>query len=142
MALIDVPKQLKDVGITVMDGPFFSLMPFPAKGLHTLSHVRYTPHTHWLDQPGCDPYDKLAQYPQASRSNRMMRDAGRYVPSILDSKYVESLFEIKTILAKSESDDGRPILFERPASLPNYFSILGAKIDNIYDVLEKLDKAF
>ena len=26
-----------------MCGPFFSAMPFPARGLHTLSHVRYTP---------------------------------------------------------------------------------------------------
>jgi hypothetical protein len=40
---------------------------------------------------------------------------------------------------KNESDDGRPILFEKHPELPGCYSILGGKIDNIYDVLEKLD---
>jgi hypothetical protein len=63
----------------------------------------------------------------------------RYLPVIEDTKYVESLFEIKTILVKNEGDDGRPILFEKHFELPGCYSILGGKIDNIYDVLEKLD---
>src|SRR5262249_33626099 len=44
IALVEVPGELDNVGITVMDGPFFSCMPFPAEGCHSLSHVRYTPH--------------------------------------------------------------------------------------------------
>lgn len=56
MALMQVPPELEGLGITIMDGPFFSLMPFPPRGLHTLSHVRYTPHMHWNDNPGIDPY--------------------------------------------------------------------------------------
>lgn len=55
MALMQAPPELAGLGITVMDGPFFSMMPFPARGLHTLSHVRYTPHLHWNDAPGVDP---------------------------------------------------------------------------------------
>lgn len=140
MALIKVPPVMKGVGITVMDGPFFSVMPFPARGLHTLSHVRYTPHLNWLDTGGENPYNKLANYPCESRVDRMLRDVARYMPAIAQSDYVESLFEVKTVLVKNEGDDGRPILFERHASLPNCFSVLGGKIDNIYDVLEKLDR--
>jgi L-2-hydroxyglutarate oxidase LhgO len=49
MALMQAPEVLKEIGVTVMDGPFFSMMPFPARGLHTLSHVRYTPHFSWRD---------------------------------------------------------------------------------------------
>jgi glycine/D-amino acid oxidase-like deaminating enzyme len=139
MALISVPPLLQDLAITVMDGPFFSLMPFPARGLHTLSHVRYTPHLHWNDQRGIDPYQKLADYECTTRVDRMMRDVGRYLPAILDAQYIESLFEIKTILVKNEGDDGRPILFEKHAELPGCYSVLGGKIDNIYDVFEKLD---
>lgn len=140
MALIQAPPILEGLGITVMDGPFFSMMPFPARGLHTLSHVRFTPHTHWSDAKGIDPYKKLDLYDRATRVDRMLRDVGRYLPAILDAKYIESLFEIKTILVKSESDDGRPILFEKHLELPGCYSILGGKIDNIYDVLEKLDE--
>jgi hypothetical protein len=139
MALMQVPPALKDLGITIMDGPFFSMMPFPARGLHTLSHVRYTPHLHWKDDQGIDPYQKLMQHERATRVDRMVRDVGRYLPAVFDAQYVESLFEIKTVLVKNEGDDGRPILFEKHPELPGCYSILGGKIDNIYDVLEKLD---
>ncbi|MBC7489820.1 MAG: D amino acid oxidase (DAO) family protein, partial [Glaciimonas sp.] len=139
MALMQTPPALAGLGITVMDGPFFSMMPFPARGLHTLSHVRYTPHRHWNDAQGIDPYQKLKNYERTTRVDRMVRDAGRYLPAILNAKYVESLFEVKTILAKNEGDDGRPILFEKHPELPGCYSVLGGKIDNIYDALEKLN---
>lgn len=139
MALMQVPPVLKELGITLMDGPFFSMMPFPARGLHTLSHVRYTPHLHWNDQRGVDPYRKLDDYERATRVDRMVRDVGRYLPSVLEAKYVDSLFEVKTVLVKNEGDDGRPILFEKHLEMPGCYSVLGGKIDNIYDVLEKLD---
>lgn len=139
MALMQAPPALEGLGITVMDGPFFSMMPFPARGLHTLSHVRYTPHMHWSDEQGIDPYQKLSQYERSTRVDRMVRDVGRYLPAVLDAKYVESLFEIKTVLLKNDVDDGRPILFEKHPELPGCYSVLGGKIDNIYDVLEKLD---
>jgi glycine/D-amino acid oxidase-like deaminating enzyme len=139
MALMRCPPALEGLGITVMDGPFFSIMPFPARGLHTLSHVRYTPHLHWKDETGVDPYLKLDNYDRTTRVDRMVRDAGRYLPAVFDAEYVESLFEIKTVLMKNEVDDGRPILFEKHLELPGCYSVLGGKIDNIYDVLEKLD---
>lgn len=139
MALMKVPPELDGLGITVMDGPFFSMMPFPARSLHTLSHVRYTPHLHWTDMPGVNPYERLKQYECATRVDRMVRDVGRYLPAMLNAKYIDSLFEVKTVLVKNESDDGRPILFEKHQELPGCYSILGGKIDNIYDVLEKLD---
>lgn len=139
LALIKMPPVLCDIGITVMDGPFFSVMPFPARGLHTLSHVRYTPHLAWRDERDMDPYARLAAYERVSRFDRMIRDVGRYVPAIRASRYADSLFEVKTVLTKNESDDGRPILFEKYEALPGCYSILGGKIDNIYDVFEKLD---
>ena len=139
MALMQVPPALVSVGVTVMDGPFFSMMPFPARGLHTLSHVRYTPHCNWADQPDLSLYQKLDSYSRETRVDRMVRDVTRYMPAIQDAKYVDSLFEVKTILVKNEGDDGRSILFENHFQLPGCYSILGGKIDNIYDVLEKLD---
>jgi glycine/D-amino acid oxidase-like deaminating enzyme len=138
MALMQAPPMLAGLGITVMDGPFFSMMPFPARALHTLSHVRYTPHLQWQDQRGVDPYRRLEVYERESRVDRMVRDVGRYLPAVFDAKYVDSLFEVKTVLVKNEGDDGRPILFEKHPELPGCYSVLGGKIDNIYDVLERL----
>ena len=140
MALMQMPESLEGLGITVMDGPFFSTMPFPARGLHTLSHVRYTPHLHWIDQSDLDPYARLHHYARETRVDRMVRDVGRYIPDVLKAKHVDSLFEVKTVLMKNEGDDGRPILFEQHMELPGCYSILGGKIDNIYDVIETLEK--
>jgi glycine/D-amino acid oxidase-like deaminating enzyme len=139
MALVDPPAALAGLAITVMDGPFFSLMPFPPAGAHTLSHVRYTPHAHWFDRPGDDPYRRLAARPHGSRADRMVRDAARYLPTIADLRQVGSLYEVKTVLCRNETDDGRPILFERHAGLPGCYSVLGGKIDNVYDAFERLD---
>lgn len=139
MALMRMPESLEGIGVTVMDGPFFSMMPFPARGLHTLSHVRYTPHLNWNDQPGLDPYARLDEYARDSRVDRMVRDVVRYIPALQGAAHLDSLFEVKTVLLKNEGDDGRPILFEKHQGLPGCYSVLGSKIDNIYDVLEQLD---
>ncbi len=112
MALVQVPDPLEGVGITVMDGPFFSMMPFPARGLHTLSHVRYTPHTSWSDRQGLDPYEKLRAHEKNTRFERMIRDVARYIPLASNVRFKDSLFEVKTVLVRNEVDDGRPILFE------------------------------
>ncbi len=138
IALLDPPACLSGFGITIIAGPFFSLVPFPARGLHALTHVRYTPHLHWIDRDDIDPYGKLELYPRESRVERMIRDAARYVPALVEAHYAESLFEVKTVPGRNEIDDGRPILVQRSAELPNCISILGGKIDNIYDVLAAL----
>ncbi|MFZ5756986.1 MAG: FAD-dependent oxidoreductase [Pseudomonadota bacterium] len=139
MALVEVPPELASLGITVMDGPFFSLMPFPAAGVHSLSHVRYTPHTSWHDRQGVDPYGRLEDWSKNSMAERMLRDAARYVPSVRAARQVGSIFEVKTVLVRNEGDDGRPILFEASADMPGFYSILGGKIDNVFDVIERLD---
>lgn len=140
MALVEVPDELKNYGLTVMDGPFFSLMPFPAEKLFSLSHVRYTPHFQWFDNHEDNPYQKMREYEFVTRFERMKRDAMRFVPQVSEVVYKKSLLEVKTILVQNEVDDGRPILFEKHQLYPRYISILGGKIDNIYDIVEKLER--
>jgi hypothetical protein len=96
-------------------------------------------HSPWQDRQGIDPYRKLAEYDRVTRVDRMVRDVSRYMPAVRQARYVESLFEVKTVLVKNEGDDGRPILFEQHSALPGCYSVLGGKIDNVYDVLERLD---
>jgi len=137
MALIEVPEILRGMGITIMDGPFFATMPFPDRNLHSLHHVRYTPHHSWLDSPD-GPYLDAQKYFEgtrpASHYDHMIRDAIRYIPSLAEARYVESLWEIKTVLPRSEVDDSRPILFRPVDDAPNILCILGGKIDNVFDI--------
>lgn len=140
IALVRVPERLRDVGITLMCGPFFSVMPFPARGLHSLSHVRYTPHAAWHEGGGPGPPPRpRPQGVAESRFAWMVRDAARYVPLLASCRHEDSLWEIKAVLPRNEADDGRPILFRRDHGLPNLHCVLGAKIDNIYDLMDQLD---
>jgi len=135
IALIELPASLRNLSITVMCGPFFSVMPFPATKTATLSHVSYTPHYEWTDDPRNGGYVPHApSFPLRSRFDRMRRDAARYVPALRECSYVRSLWEVKTILPQSGVNDSRPILFKRDRSAPNLVSLLGSKIDNIFDL--------
>jgi glycine/D-amino acid oxidase-like deaminating enzyme len=134
MALVEPPEALRDFGITVMDGPFFSMMPYPSRpGLCTLSHVRYTPHYASFDRG-------RMHGSSAPRFAHMIRDAARFLPVIAGARYVESLFEIKGIMPRSEQDDSRPILFRESPELPGLITVLGAKIDSVYDVEVELSR--
>jgi glycine/D-amino acid oxidase-like deaminating enzyme len=138
LALVEVPDELAGMGVTVMCGPFFSCMPFPSRGVHSLSHVRYTPHASWQDGGGgvVDAHRLLADSRLRSRVSLMVRDAARYLPAIADCRPVDSLWEVKTVLPASERDDGRPIYLEHDVGLPGLTCVLAAKIDNVFDLLD------
>ena len=140
MVLTKVPEELQNSGITVMDGPFFSVMPFPPKGVHSLSHVRYTPHYEWKDG---ENYKNIDQYydkiTKKSAWAYMIKDASRYVPVLSESQYIDSIWEVKTVLPLSENCDSRPILFKPNYGLKSFHSVVGGKIDNIYDVIKVIE---
>lgn len=140
LTLIRIPPEIEGLGITVMDGAFFSTLPYPPASAYSLSHVRYTPQSSWHDEGAVDPYSKLDEAPQDSRAIRMLRDAARYVPVLANASIVGSFREVKTVLVENEDNDGRPILIEKSREFSGMYSILGAKIDNIFDVFEYLSK--
>ena len=143
MCLVDVPNALKDKGITVMCGPFFSVMPFPSKGLHSFSHVRYTPHFQWYDNKDSqylNSHKYINNIEKKSNWNRMLLDAKRYMPILEQCDYQESIWEVKTVLPRNESNDARPILFKPDHGLPGLHSVMGGKIDNVYDIAQELSK--
>jgi glycine/D-amino acid oxidase-like deaminating enzyme len=131
IVLIRPPGEIAEFGITVVDGPFFSTMPFPPAALHSISHVRYTPHEA-LTGPG------TPTVPRRSNAERMLRDAARYLPCLAPVEPISSLFEVKAVLCRNENDDGRPILFEVCPESPRIVSVMGTKFDNIYDALDAI----
>lgn len=136
LAIVQSAPVTRELGITVVDGPFFSTMPFPSANASSFSHVRYTPHHAWRDD-GPDSPDKAPR-----RANSlfvpMLRDAVRFVPSLAKTVYMHSLWTTKTTLADNELDDGRPIMLRRHHGIPNFHVVLGGKIDNIYDLMVAL----
>lgn len=145
IAVVEVPTFLKNVGITIMCGPFFSIMPYPIRGNHTLSHVRYTPHQSWLDSNNLkftSADDVLSKHEKTSRFPFMIKDAQRFIPMLKDCRHVDSIWEVKTLLPRSEIDDSRPILFMKNYGINNLTCVLGGKVDNIYDFYKEVDSVF
>jgi glycine/D-amino acid oxidase-like deaminating enzyme len=138
VALVSPPPDLAAVAVTVMDGPFFSTMPYPTEGLHSLTHVRYTPHSAWTDDAGGATRTISERMPRRSRAREMMLDAARYLPCMADARHERSLWDVKTVRTLNEIDDARPILIHRHADCPRLVSVLGAKLDNMFDLLETL----
>lgn len=145
MALVKIPKSLHNLSFTLMDGAFFSLMPYPPKQCYTLSHVRYTPHFAWQDNmyeqntaiKRYSPYDLLQNFKCNPKSNfpLMLADCKRYIPLLESLDYVDSLYEVKTLQIQNEIDDGRPIVFAKDYGFKGFCIIMGGKIDNIYEIM-------
>lgn len=143
MVLVDVPPPFDKWGVTVMCGPFFSVMPYPSTSHHSMSHVRYTPHYTWQDTPETyDPSIRKTAVANPPQSNwgKMRRDVVRYAPGLVDMQMKRSIWAVKSILPRSDSDDSRPILFAADhGGIPGYNCVLGGKIDNVYDVVRAIE---
>ena len=151
--LCSVSGELKDIGITVMDGPFFSIMPFGKTGLHSLTSVSFTPHVTSFDNLptfACQKYtngycspahlgncnDCIAK-PDSSWEF-MSRLARKYLKDEYAFNYERSLYSMKPILVASEIDDSRPTVIRQNHEKPAFFSVLSGKINTIYDLDEVL----
>lgn len=141
IAIVQPPAVLNGIGVTVMDGPFWSCIPFPPHHAYSLSHVRYTPHARWRsddEDAMTKPQANDPGQPHPSHVALMVRDAARFLPAMRDVRHRASLWETKTTLPRSTDDDGRPILVRAHADAPGLFSVLGGKIDSVYDVEDEL----
>lgn len=147
--LCDVNDKLKSYGFTVMDGPFFSIMPFGKSGLHSLTSVTFTPHTTSYDEVPvfscqeesggfCSKFrlgncnDCLAK-PETAFPY-MANLARKYLKDEFEFTYKQSLFSMKPILMSSEIDDSRPTVIRKFSRNPTFISVLSGKINTVYDL--------
>ena len=152
--LCTVNDTLENTGITVMDGPFFSIMPFGKTGYHSLTSVSYTPHTtSYSSLPSFDCQNRSNGYCSASGLGNcnecpakpatafpyMSGLARKYMLDDYRFEYKQSLFSMKPILKISEIDDSRPTVIRVNDDGPIFVSVLSGKINTIYDLDEVLD---
>lgn len=151
--LCDVNEKLKNIGFTVMDGPFFSIMPFGKTGVHSLTSVTFTPHATSYDSLptfGCQesskgfcstfhlgncndcPAKPVTAFPY------MANLARKYMIDEYGFEYKKSLFSMKPILMSSEIDDSRPTVIRKYSEDPTFVGVLSGKINTVYDLDEVL----
>jgi hypothetical protein len=145
---------LENLGITVMDGPFFSIMPFGKTGLHSLTTVAHTPHLSCHDtfptfpcqstlaDGSCTP-ERLGNCNSCpvrphTAWQYMSALARKYLNDTMRFEYHSSLFSVKPILQTSEIDDSRPTMVRVYGSDPTFVSTLSGKINTVYDLDEVL----
>lgn len=145
-------ERLRDIGLTVMDGPFFSIMPFGKTGYHSLTSVTFTPHTTSYETPprfACVPEGGCGSWLKNCNSCERRPDSAWEYMAALTRKYVreeygfeyeKSLFSVKPILKASEVDDSRPTVVRYASENPTFLSVLSGKINTVYDLNEFLDK--
>lgn len=151
--LCDVNEKLKEIGFTVMDGPFFSIMPFGMTGLHSLTSVTFTPHmTSYEDIPTFSCQEKSTGFCSTSHLGNcndcpakpitafpyMASLARKYVKDEYGFEYRKSLFSMKPILMSSEIDDSRPTVIRTYSKNPTFVGVLSGKINTVYDLDEVL----
>ncbi|SHI33250.1 FAD dependent oxidoreductase [Butyrivibrio fibrisolvens DSM 3071] len=151
--LCDVNDKLKNVGFTVMDGPFFSIMPFGKTGFHSLTSVTFTPHTTSYDQvPTFTCQDRSEGHCSVHRLGNcndcpakpttafpyMANLARKYMLDSYEFEYRGSLFSMKPILMSSEIDDSRPTVIRTYSKNPTFVGVLSGKINTVYDLDEVL----
>ena len=153
--LCNVNDKLHDTGLTVMDGPFFSIMPFGKTGYHSLTSVTFTPHV------ACK--EPLPKFDCQARSNGfcsplqlgncndcpakpesawpyMSNLARKYMRDDLKFEFDHTLYSMKPILLASEIDDSRPTVIKVFSEEPVFVSVLSGKINTVYDLDEILSK--
>ncbi len=144
--LCEVSKSIEHVGLTVMDGPFFSVMPFGKTGYHSITTVSRTPHCTSYDT--LPPYDCQGKTPRLGHEDgcmhcqhypptsfvEMVQIAKKYLREDIEIKYVKSLYTVKPILKASEIDDSRPTIIKQYSSEPHFYTVFSGKINTMYDL--------
>jgi FAD dependent oxidoreductase len=148
IAFITSP-QFGDRGLTVMDGPFGSIMPYGKSGLLSLSSVAYTHHKISYDNlphfdcqvPGdtsCTPEGPgiCTTCPRrpAPNARKMLSQMQQYFSEKVSFDYWFSYFTIKSKLKASHIDDGRPTEIAMLRAEPRFYCLFAGKINSIYEV--------
>lgn len=142
--------QFGQRGLTVMDGPFGSIMPYGLSGLLSLSSVAYTHHKISFDalptfdcqvpdiDPRCRPEapgicTDCARRP-ASNAPKMLAQMQQYFAENVRFAPLFSYYTIKSKLKASHIDDGRPTEISLLHREPRFYCLFAGKINSIYEV--------
>ena len=126
---------LDNRGLTIMDGQFVSFMPWSQSGLWSLTSVCYTPHFSDTKLSYLLDVRTIAQ-----KSSEMKQQLKKYVNEeiVNNLDFESSKFVVKTVPLDAENDDNRLINVSDKGD--GFISILGGKLDAIYEIDEMLKK--
>ena len=122
------------LGITIMDGPFFTILPFGKSGNYLLYHVKHSVSNSMVGEMYPNEWNYLDQvisdYEAYQSFKKIISESCHWLPSIKDAEYLGCLRSIRMVLANQDDNDQRPSLIEKLETTPPFYSIFSGKIDH------------
>lgn len=145
-----VGPELRNLGFTVMDGPFWSLMPFGHGDRVTLTSVGFTPlrrssgdatfscqaerhdcsSLHLQQCTSCPVRPASAMTHHQQQMNAFLRHASAFTAT-------QSMLTVKAVLTATEVDDARPTLLYKDPDV-NVITVLSGKVSTLFDLNKEL----
>jgi len=132
MPILKSNKSISQTGVTIMDGPFCSIMP---KGFNQSEYILYHV-VHSVNQQHIG-YEQIDWLPIKGKVEKGIIEASQqYYPILKDMKLIDSWITTRIVLPDQEIDDARPTLVLE--NKENIFSIFSGKITTCVDAANKV----
>lgn len=127
-------EGLNPIGITVMDGRFFTVLPHGRTGNYLLYHVDHTVHDtregysypiEWRNARNFVGTDNALK-----AFSKIKASSAKWLPDIANAEFVDYLTTVRVVLADVETSDKRPSLINRSEAKHPYFTVFSGKIDH------------
>ena len=127
-------RKDKPIGITVMDGKFFTILPFGKTGKYLLYHVDHTVQDTFIgfEYPSRwrDPRSIIKEKVARAAFQKMITSSSNWLPEITNAKYVDYLAAVRVVLADVEITDRRPSLINKLPIKNPFYTVFSGKIDH------------
>lgn len=147
LILVYVPT-LKNIAITVMDGPFFSITPYGLTDLHVLSSVIYTHHASTGNSAKKMPCQIANGVCEVDRFNLcqscldkprtaqkfMLNQLRTFMPNIGHIFVHGQIETVKSTWAMEDYRDERQTSILKLASGPDFYTVMSGKVSSIYEM--------
>ena len=129
------------VGITIMDGPFMTVLPFGLTGNFLLYHVDHTVVERFIGNEMPKDWFDLTKTPSSRIDGqklfeRMRKACSSFVPALQSARLVGFLQGPRVVLANRDVTDARPSIIQKHDK--NYLSVFTGKIDHCVWVADEI----
>lgn len=121
------------IGITIMDGPFMSVLPFGKTGQFLLYHVERSVMQRSVNPQMPQSWLDTATAPSSSVDVKnlctaMLADCSQFIPALASARCVAFLEGPRVVLPNMDSTDARPSIIQEPEA--GYVTALSGKVDH------------
>ena len=137
-----IELDIDKIGITIMDGPFLTILPFGKSNKFLLYHVNLSVidseintrlNPEWLSKK-TSPLSKLDK---KEVFNKMINQCKNFIPVLKKSKLIDFLEGPRMVLPRKDKSDERPSII---TNTNDYIEVFSGKIDHSIWVAEEITK--